>query len=43
MYSASSLFNMKMSEFNIVTKSGPIEHDVYNDYMREFNLGSLTF
>ena len=42
MYSASQLFNMKMSEFNIVTKSGAIDHDVYNDYMREFNLGTIN-
>lgn len=34
----SQLLSMKMSEFFIFTKQGPLPNHMYNDYMRDYDL-----
>ena len=42
MYQTSQLFNMKMSEFHILAKHGPIAPSMYSDLMREYNLNDIN-
>jgi hypothetical protein len=38
MRKSSQLLNLKMSEFYIFTKQGPLPESVYNEYMKDYDL-----
>lgn len=42
MYQMSQLFDMKISEFHILAKHGPIAPAMYNDYMRDYTLNDIN-
>ena len=41
MYQMSEFYNLKMSEFYIVAKNGPLSSTTYNDYMRSYNISDI--
>ncbi len=42
MRKCSQVFNLKLSEFHILTKQGPLPERVYNDYMKDYDLKEVT-
>lgn len=43
MRKSSQLLNLKMSEFFIFTKQGPLPDAVYNEYMKDYDLREVQF
>ena len=42
MFQMSEFFNLKMSEFYIIAKNGPLNNITYNDYMRNYNISDIS-
>jgi len=43
MRKSSQLLNLKMSEFYILAKQGPLPDNIYHDFMKDYDLKELQF
>ena len=43
MRKSGQLLNLKMSEFYIFTKQGPLPDNIYNDFMKDYDLKEVQF
>lgn len=43
MRKCAQLLNLKMSEFYIFTKQGPLPDNIYNDLMKDYDLKEVQF
>jgi len=43
MRKSAAVFNLKMSEFYIVTKKGPLPDDMYDYFMKQYDVKDIIF